>query len=88
MIKLIKYCLVLVPILSGCMKQPPPPPAPAPLPVVREVRKEGTQPYLWQEPIVDVVKVPAGLDPEGNYYRPAHEAVVEIRQGRWQKKQK
>jgi hypothetical protein len=37
-----------------------------------------------EEPMVDVVEVPPGLDPEGHYYRPAHEEVVEIRQGRWQ----
>jgi hypothetical protein len=33
--------------------------------------------------MVDVVDVPPGLDPEGTYYRPAHQAVVEIRQGRY-----
>ena len=39
--------------------------------------------YIWEEPMVDVVEVPPGLDPDGVYYRPAHQAVVEIRQGRW-----
>jgi hypothetical protein len=48
---------------------PPPPP--------------GTVNYVWEEPMIDVVDVPPGLDPEGLYYRPAHQAVVEIRQGRW-----
>jgi uncharacterized lipoprotein YmbA len=38
----------------------------------------------WEEPMVDMVEVPPGLDPEGIYYRPAHSEVVEIRQGRWQ----
>jgi hypothetical protein len=33
--------------------------------------------------MVNVVEVPPGLDPEGHYYRPAHRAVQEIRQGRW-----
>jgi hypothetical protein len=33
--------------------------------------------------MVDVVEVPAGLDPDGIYWRPSHEEVVEIRQGRW-----
>ena len=43
----------------------------------------GVVEYVWEEPMVDVVDVPAGLDPEGHYYRPAHEEIVEIRQGRW-----
>lgn len=43
----------------------------------------GTVETIWEEPMVDVVEVPPGLDPEGMYYRPAHQAVVEIRQGRW-----
>jgi|GEM_PF-698616 len=38
---------------------------------------------VWVEPMVDVVDVPPGLDPEGQYYRPGHQAVMEIRQGRW-----
>ncbi|RMD88146.1 MAG: hypothetical protein D6808_00210 [Candidatus Dadabacteria bacterium] len=44
----------------------------------------GTVQYIWEEPMVDVVDVPPGLDPEGYYYRPAHREIVEIRQGRWQ----
>lgn len=47
------------------------------------VRDPGAVEYVWEPPIVDVIKVPPGLDPEGIYYRPAHEEVVEIRQGRW-----
>lgn len=43
----------------------------------------GVVEYVWEEPMVDVVDVPPGLDPEGHYYRPAHQAVVEIRQGKW-----
>ena len=39
--------------------------------------------YVWEEPMVDTIDVPPGLDPEGHYYRPAHKSVVEIRQGRW-----
>jgi len=39
--------------------------------------------YIWEEPMVDVVDVPPGLDPEGHYYRPAHQEVIEVRQGRW-----
>jgi len=44
----------------------------------------GTSTVVWEEPMVDVVSVPPGLDPEGNYYRPSHQEVIEIRQGRWQ----
>ena len=40
--------------------------------------------YIWEEPMVDVVRVPPGLDPEGIYYRPEHKEVIEIRQGKWQ----
>lgn len=43
----------------------------------------GVVEYVWEEPMVDVIDVPPGLDPEGRYYRPAHQSVVEIRQGRW-----
>lgn len=46
--------------------------------------QNGVVPYIWEEPMADVVDVPPGLDPEGHYYRPAHQTVVEIRQGRWQ----
>jgi len=43
----------------------------------------GITQYVWEEPMVDVVEVPPGLDPDGIYYRPPHQEVVEIRQGRW-----
>lgn len=67
---------------SGC-SQPPPPQVP---PVVEyEVRNvPGVVEYTWEEPMVDMVEVPPGLDPEGTYYRPAHSEIVEIRQGKWQ----
>ena len=44
----------------------------------------GQATLIWEEPMVDVVDVPPGLDPEGHYYRPAHKSITEIRQGRWQ----
>jgi hypothetical protein len=44
----------------------------------------GAVEYIWEEPMVNVVDIPPGLDPEGHYYRPAHQSIVEIRQGRWQ----
>lgn len=49
-----------------------------------ELAQRGTATMVWEEPMVDTVDVPPGLDPEGHYYRPAHKAIVEIRQGRWQ----
>lgn len=49
---------------------------------VREV--PGAVEYIWEEPMVDVIDVPPGLDPEGHYYRPGHQEVIEVRQGRWQ----
>ena len=50
------------------------------------VKDPGSVEYVWEPPMVDVVNVPPGLDPEGHYYRPSHEEVVEIRQGRWKYK--
>ncbi len=46
--------------------------------------RSGVVESVWEEPMVDVVEVPPGLDAEGIYYRPAHHEVVEVRQGRWQ----
>lgn len=45
--------------------------------------EQGVVTYIWEEPMTDVVDVPPGLDPEGHYYRRAHQAVVEVRQGKW-----
>ena len=54
-------------------------------PIEFQVRNvPGVVEYVWEEPMVDVIDVPPGLDPEGHYYRPGHQEVVEIRQGRWQ----
>lgn len=50
---------------------------------VQVIKAPGVVEHVWEEPMVDVVDVPPGLDPEGIYYRPAHQAVVEIRQGRY-----
>ena len=59
-----------------------------PVRVVRQGSKpqdaNGQATLIWEEPMVDVIDVPPGLDPEGHYYRPAHKSIVEIRQGRWQ----
>lgn len=51
--------------------------------VVVETQQPGTVEMVWEEPMVQIVDVPPGLDPEGYYYRPAHREVVEIRQGRY-----
>lgn len=53
---------------------------------VEVIKAPGIVEHVWEEPMVDVVDVPPGLDPEGHYYRPAHQSIVEIRQGRWRKK--
>jgi uncharacterized lipoprotein YmbA len=54
--------------------------------IVEQVQRKapGVVEYVWEEPMIDVVDVPPGLDPQGIYYRPAHQEVLEIRQGRWQ----
>lgn len=78
-----KECAVvtILALLGGCAPKPPP----APSVIKYEVRNTpGVVESTWEEPMVDVVEVPPGLDPEGHYYRPAHDEVVEIRQGRWQ----
>jgi len=53
--------------------------------VEREYPKypEGTVDYVYEEPTRDVVDVPPGLDPEGHYYRPGHQEVVESLPGRY-----
>ena len=61
-------------IIGACAKPALPP---------EQVKYPGVVEYVWEEPMVDVIEVPPGLDPEGHYYRPAHREVVEIRQGRW-----
>jgi hypothetical protein len=75
---------ILVAALSGCsssMKSE----VHTPAVIEYQVRNvPGAVEYIWEEPMVDVVSVPPGLDPEGHYYRPAHQEVTEIRQGRWQ----
>ncbi len=69
--------------VSACARPEPGPVVP---PVIEyQVRDvPGIVESTWEEPIVDSIEVPPGLDPEGIYYRPAHSEVVEIRQGRWQ----
>ncbi|RMG44029.1 MAG: hypothetical protein D6719_02605 [Candidatus Dadabacteria bacterium] len=75
--------------ISGCAASSASQTAPASQREVYVERTSGELPvpgvvqYIWEEPMVDVVTVPPGLDPEGHYYRPAHQEVVEIRQGRW-----
>ncbi|NMC63326.1 MAG: hypothetical protein GYA55_09185 [SAR324 cluster bacterium] len=53
-------------------------------PIIVHEQAPGVVQEVWEEPMVDVIDVPPGLDPEGIYYRPGHQEVVEIRQGRWQ----
>jgi len=44
---------------------------------------EGVEPYCWEEPLVVREKVRAGLEFKGHYYRPAHNTLRKVRQGRW-----
>lgn len=48
-----------------------------------KIRGTVTEPYL--QPMRDVVKVPAQVDPMGVYYRPSHDTIVEIVPGRVQR---
>ena len=74
--------LAILVLTTGCFAKEP---EAVPERVVEYRVKEvpGAVEYVWEEPMVDVVDVPPGLDPEGHYYRPGHQEVVEIRQGRW-----
>lgn len=68
----------------GCCGGSKAEPAKAQLVEYRVQDVPGAVEYIWEEPMVDVIDVPPGLDPEGHYYRPGHQEVVEVRQGRWQ----
>lgn len=55
---------------------------------INELERErvpGTIDDAWVEPMIDSVRVPGQLDPNGVYYRPSHETIVEIRHGKFQK---
>ena len=68
-------------LIAGCT---PPPQDPVQPEVISTTEKvPGALDFIWEEPMVDVVDVPPGLDPEGTYYRPGHQETVEIRQGKW-----
>lgn len=69
---------------SGCSSRAPVEGSPPTVVEYRVKEPPGVVEYIWEEPMVDVVDVPPGLDPEGHYYRPGHQEVTEIRQGRWQ----
>jgi hypothetical protein len=78
----VSLALLIVMGVSACSRTKAPE---APPTIEYQVRNvPGVVEYIWEEPMVDVVDVPPGLDPEGHYYRPGHQEVVEIRQGRWQ----
>jgi uncharacterized protein YceK len=69
--------------LSGCASSHSTAIPAAPAPQFYAAQTPGVVEHVWEEPMVDVVDVPAGLDPEGHYYRPSHQEILEIRQGRW-----
>jgi hypothetical protein len=68
-------------LLGACA--PKQPPAPVCVGQACQPLPPGTTQFVWEEPMVDTVDVPPGVDPEGIYYRPAHKEVVEVRQGRY-----
>ena len=74
---------LLVPLVAGCSADPVVMPQTAGVDH-EALARDGIAPHIWEEPMVDVIDVPPGTDPEGHYYRPAHQEVVEIRQGKWQ----
>lgn len=87
-----KYGLIFLSFILGacstCMGSKCPPPTEPqvifqPSDVVT-ITPPGNVESTWESPMVDVIDVPPGVDPEGIYYRPGHQEVVEIRQGRWQ----
>lgn len=78
-----RFVLGLALVLAGCFGTQEVEVVPEPVVEYRVQEVPGAVEYVWEEPMVDVVDVPPGLDPEGHYYRPGHQEVVEIRQGRW-----
>ena len=85
-----KYLLVFISfLLAGCTctgpncREPQPRVILQPAEVIT-ITPPGNVESTWEAPMVDVIDVPPGVDPEGIYYRPGHQEVVEIRQGRWQ----
>ena len=51
---------------------------------VQENSVPGTVQEVYIEPMVDQVQVPGRLDPNGVYYIPPHQEVVEIRRDKYQ----
>lgn len=47
----------------------------------------GTVTGVWQEPMVDTVRVPGQIDPQGTYYRAPHQTIIEVYPGRVQEVQ-
>lgn len=43
----------------------------------------GAVEFVYEPPLVDVIQVQPGLDPDNIYYRQPHQEIVEIRPGRW-----
>lgn len=82
-VKKIGIVLVLAGVAGCSSKAAPPEITTPPTPVVQVIQPPGVVEYVWEEPMVDVVDEPPGLDPEGHYYRQGHQAIYEVRQGRW-----
>lgn len=48
-----------------------------------ELSKSDAKELVYEPPLIDVTDIPPGLEAEGQYYRPAHQDIIEIRPGRW-----
>ena len=85
-LKAMKLALLAITAVTGCTASKPVTPMNTGVVTVERYVPvaPGAVEYVWEPPMVDVVDVPPGLDPEGEYYRPGHQTIVEIRQGRWQ----
>ena len=79
--------LLSLAVLTGCSSKQPEPKEVIKIQTVKVMEPfipdPGAVEYIYEPPMVDVIDVPPGLDPEGVYYRPQHQQIVEIRQGRW-----
>lgn len=82
--KVLIFCFIVPAFVSCSAKQP------AVERIVIEAQENavpGTVNGVWQEPIIDTVRVPGQIDPQGTYYRAPHQTIVEVQPGRVQEVQ-
>jgi hypothetical protein len=70
---------------SACARRKPAPlvSQQAVVTTTNETLPEGAVKYCWEEPRVEVESVRPGVNAEGSFYRPAHDAVREVKMGKW-----